>query len=127
VWKREVGLSYNTMEHFLVETGRGAGWHRFSALSTPVLIWFNAYFKPGRLTVGLDGWVRRQEWAKDNREVRAELVFAATGESVILVAGAGRQRASVNAQPARTRWLRPGLLEVVVSHAVGQPCTVEAG
>ena len=48
VWKREVEASYNCMEHFMIETGRGAGWHEFGGLSTPVLSWFKTYFEPGK-------------------------------------------------------------------------------
>ncbi len=59
LWKAEVDESYNCFEHFLIESGRGAGWHQFSALSSPVLAWFSAYYRPGRLTAGFDTWVHR--------------------------------------------------------------------
>ena len=59
LWKAEVDESYNCFEHFLIESGRGAGWHQFSALSSPVLAWFAAYYRPGRLTTGFDTWVHR--------------------------------------------------------------------
>lgn len=40
LWKKETELSYNSFEHFMINTGRGAGWHQFSGLSTPVLSWY---------------------------------------------------------------------------------------
>ncbi|MGC9467708.1 MAG: MGH1-like glycoside hydrolase domain-containing protein [Anaerolineae bacterium] len=61
VWQREVERSYNCFEHFIVRTGRGAGWHHFGGLSTPVLAWFGAYHRPGRLTVGFDIWIASLE------------------------------------------------------------------
>lgn len=57
VWNREAGESYNCYEHFIIETGRGAGWHQFSGLSTPILLWYGAYHEPGRLTFGFDAWL----------------------------------------------------------------------
>ncbi|MDR6881275.1 MGH1-like glycoside hydrolase domain-containing protein [Bacillus sp. 3255] len=56
-WRKETELTYNCYEHFIVSTGRGAGWHHFGGLSSPVLVWFNAYYKPGTITAGLDTWV----------------------------------------------------------------------
>jgi mannosylglycerate hydrolase MGH1-like protein len=56
-WNREVSRSYNCYEHFIIETGRGAGWHQFSGLSTPVLLWHGAYHSAGRLTFGFDAWL----------------------------------------------------------------------
>ncbi len=54
-WEKEVGESYNCFEHFIVDSGRGAGWHHFSGLSTPVLLWYQAYYKLGQVTCGFDG------------------------------------------------------------------------
>ena len=57
VWETEVERSYNCYEHFIIETRRGAGWHQFSGLSTPVLLWHGAYREAGRLTFGFDVWL----------------------------------------------------------------------
>jgi len=62
VWKNEVETSYNCMEHFLIETGRGAGWHEFGGLSSPVLMWYSAYFRPGNFTAGFDTWVENKKF-----------------------------------------------------------------
>ena len=29
IWKQETNATYNCMEHFVIKTGRGAGWHQF--------------------------------------------------------------------------------------------------
>lgn len=75
VWKREVEASYNCMEHFMIETGRGAGWHEFGGLSTPVLSWFKTYFEPGNLTGGLNFWVEKKEFASDNSSLVADITL----------------------------------------------------
>lgn len=53
-WKKETELSYLSCEHFIIASGRGAGWHNFSGLSSPMVNWFYAYFKPGTVTAGFD-------------------------------------------------------------------------
>ncbi len=73
VWQTEVARSYNCFEHFIVQTGRGAGWHHFSGLSTPVLSWFGTYHRPGRLTTGFDVWVEALDVASDARRLTARL------------------------------------------------------
>lgn len=52
--RRETDETYCCFEHWVVASGRGAGWHQFSGLSTPILVWFGAYFMPGRLSTGFD-------------------------------------------------------------------------
>ena len=73
VWKNEVESSYNCMEHFLVETGRGAGWHEFGGLSSPVVIWYSAYFRPGNFTTGFDTWVDNKKFDDDFSIFSADL------------------------------------------------------
>lgn len=66
VWKRETESSYNCWENFSVETGNGGGWHQFGALSSPVLNWFAALYKPGTITHGLDIWPLSQKFNERN-------------------------------------------------------------
>ncbi|MCB0731132.1 MAG: hypothetical protein KDC88_08870, partial [Ignavibacteriae bacterium] len=73
VWKNEVETSYNCMEHFLVETSRGAGWHEFGALSSPVVIWYSAYFMPGNFTTGFDIWSENKKFNEDYTSFSVEL------------------------------------------------------
>lgn len=75
VWKKEVDASYSCFEHFLIETGRGAGWHQFGGLSTPVLSWYGAYYVPGRITVGFDGWIEKQVFNESKTKLTAHLSF----------------------------------------------------
>lgn len=71
-WKAEVDASYHCFEHFIVQTGRGAGWHQFSGLSTPTLLWYGAYHRPGRLTTGFDTWINTRQFRDGNRRLEAE-------------------------------------------------------
>jgi hypothetical protein len=75
VWKREVEASYNCMEHFLIETGRGAGWHEFGALSSPVLLWYSAYFCQGNFTAGLDVWIENKKYNNNNSQFSTDLLI----------------------------------------------------
>ena len=73
VWRDETDASYNCMEHFLIETGRGAGWHQFGGLSTPVLKWYSAYCRPGTLTTGFNAWIAQEEFSDDKSRLEAEV------------------------------------------------------
>ena len=73
LWRDEVERTRNTCEHFVVATGRGAGWHHFGGLSAPILQWFAAYHRPGRLTTGLDIWVESCRWSDNHADVTATL------------------------------------------------------
>jgi hypothetical protein len=78
-WKREVDSSYNCFEHFIVQSGRGAGWHHFGGLSTPVLSWYGAYHRPGRLTTGFDTWITSQDFSAGDTKLSANLVNLFSG------------------------------------------------
>ncbi len=87
VWRREVDASYNCCEHFVVATGRGAGWHHFGGLSSPVLSWYGAYYRPGRLTTGFDVWVRDVHLGDNARTLEADLVTRGQdGRSLYVIA-----------------------------------------
>jgi hypothetical protein len=93
VWEREVEASYNCMEHFLIETGRGAGWHEFSGLSTPVLCWYSAYYCPGNFTAGFDTWINNKQFENDNTNFTADLSYFGNGKttSVVVCMKSGNQ------------------------------------
>ncbi|TJZ62927.1 hypothetical protein FAZ15_01070 [Sphingobacterium olei] len=80
VWKRETANSYNCWENFSVETGNGGGWHQFGALSSPVLNWFTALYKPGTITHGFDIWPISQKFKPENDGLNGEFkLFAEQG------------------------------------------------
>ena len=120
VWSREVEASYNCFEHFLVENGRGAGWHQFSGLSTPVLCWFGAYHRPGRLTAGFDTRVRKAAFDRDCRSLDAELeLHGGRRASVIVTMQPGsRYAATWGGAPQEVAEVYPGVLEMDLEPAV---------
>ncbi|MBE7469755.1 MAG: hypothetical protein HS114_11515 [Anaerolineales bacterium] len=75
VWEREAQSSYDCAEHFIAENGRGGGWHHFGGLSAPVLNWYSAYHRSGRLSVGLDTWVEASNFTPDHHSLAARLKF----------------------------------------------------
>ncbi|MGD8781924.1 MAG: hypothetical protein PVH88_23545 [Ignavibacteria bacterium] len=86
-WKSEVENSYNCMEHFLIETGRGAGWHEFGGLSTPVIYWYSAYFRPGNFNTGFNVWTENKKFNEDFSGLSVHLtIFADDISTTSLVA-----------------------------------------
>lgn len=73
LWKKETEATYNSFEHFVIATGRGAGWHHFGGLSAPVLDWYTAYFVPGTLTAGYNVWVEEKEFSENMDSLEAKL------------------------------------------------------
>jgi hypothetical protein len=120
VWKREVEDSYNCFEHFIVQSGRGAGWHQFSGLSSPVMAWYNAYHHPGRLTTGLDTWVERASFAGHNRSLEADLkLYGQAGRAATVIATLQPDlayRVTWNGQDAVFHELYPGTLQITLNN-----------
>ena len=113
LWKSEVDATYNCFEHFIVQSGRGAGWHHFGGLSAPVLSWFGAYHRPGRLTCGFDTWVARQEFSDGNRSLIAEL-HGRPRSMIATMAPGPAYRATWDGRPVASRELYPGVVEITL-------------
>ena len=74
LWKREVEETYCCFENFMSESGRASGFHQFSGLSTPVLMFFESYYKPGTVTLGLRATVISEEWNEDKTSLKLKYV-----------------------------------------------------
>lgn len=85
LWKRETEQSYNCYEHFVIETGRGAGWHQFGGLSSPVLSWFNAYYQQGTITTGFNIWIEEKKFKNSNSQLNAKLSIFDTKNKVFSI------------------------------------------
>jgi hypothetical protein len=124
LWKAEVDESYNCFEHFLIESGRGAGWHQFSALSSPVLAWYAAYYQPGRLTAGFDTWIHRCDVEPGYAGLSADLEVRPRlgGETTVLVTLQSDRdyRALWNGKPAFTRAAPSGTLQIALPRDCGR-------
>lgn len=118
VWKAEVGASWNCFEHFIVETGRGAGWHQFTGLSCPVLAWFAAYFREGRITAGHHATVVERR-ACGEGGMRFLLAFdplppAEASTVIVTVPAGGTYSASCNGAQIPAIERHAGCLEITV-------------
>ncbi|MCM1503177.1 MAG: glycoside hydrolase [Bacteroidales bacterium] len=74
-WEKECRESYFTFEHFIISSGRGAGWHEFSGLSSPLLNWFSSYYRIGRVSTGFEIMVTGQQFSEGHSHYIADLVF----------------------------------------------------
>jgi len=74
-WEQECSDSYNCYEHVMIESGRGGGWFNFSGLSSPMVNWFCAYFKPGTISTGFNTMVTEAVWNKEKTGVKMTLEF----------------------------------------------------
>lgn len=100
-WEQECTDSYNCYEHFIIESGRGGGWYNFSGLSSPMINWFCAYFKPGTISTGFNAMVTKAEWNDDKTAVTITLEFDkdAVGKdcAILVCTSAGLRQISVKA------------------------------
>lgn len=123
IWKTEVEASYHCFEHFIVQSGRGAGWHQFGGLSAPILAWYGAYHRPGRLTIGFDAWIRRQQFSNANHHLEAEIEYQPAHPRPFTVIASlapdGSYTASWNGQPVPYHERYPGVLEISLPGQVG--------
>jgi Mannosylglycerate hydrolase MGH1-like glycoside hydrolase domain len=94
VWQNEVNYSYSCFEHFSIETGRGGGWYQFSGLSTPVLCFYSAYYRPGHLTGGFDLWIQESDYSVDVLTAQVELEgVSGQYSTIIAVMPSGKKHA----------------------------------
>lgn len=121
-WEHEVRATGCCFEHFITATGRGAGWHQFGGLSSPVLSWFGSYFAPGRITGGFDCWVVRQTYIAGSSRAQLRLTGAADKRPVLLAVAPGHSPSDVRwngaSVPAIQRF--PDTLEISLPNAAGE-------
>ena len=84
LWQGECAASYHCFEHFMIESRRGAGWHQFSGLSSPIVQFYASYYRPGTLTTGFDSFVREAKWCDDHRCLEARLDCTQAGRMAVL-------------------------------------------
>ncbi|MCZ8515426.1 trehalase family glycosidase [Paenibacillus filicis] len=116
LWEKEVRESYHCFEHFIIESGRGAGWHHFGGLSSPVLCWFHAYYTPGTFTAGFDVWIHHFEFHEGKTEMTASLSHnGESGRKHLVLAcmnGNGAYSVTWNGVTAEFKLMDHGLLEI---------------
>lgn len=87
MWQDEVGQSGMCFEHFAIATGRGAGWHHFSGLSTPILRWHGAYYGTGRIEVGSDVLIEQQAVQDGVTQAQLRIIGRREGTTTIIIPG----------------------------------------
>lgn len=87
LWKKESDATHNCYEHFMLATGRGAGFHHFSGLSSPVLNWFCAYHVPGHVEVGYTTRIVSQQWNEAFTEAALSIEGSASAAIITLADG----------------------------------------
>lgn len=117
VWNKECALTYLSFEHFIIASGRGAGWHNFSGLSSPMVNWFAAYFRPGTISTGFDTIVDSRHFSDNADALKASLIFDkdAIGRNVTVIAcmnPSGNYTVRCGAKAASAVSPYPGLLEI---------------
>lgn len=116
VWKRETDETYCCFEHFMSRNGRGSGFHQFSGLSTPVLLFFEAYYTPGTVTVGFETTVRDQRWNDEKTSAALTLVCESENSLALICLRADRSyRFTDNGKEIEARPLTDGAYEIQLS------------
>ena len=128
VWKKECDESYLSFEHFIVGSGRGAGWHNFSGLSSPISNWYCSYFKKGTITTGFDAMVIAKNMASDYTSCEFTLEFDkdAVGRDMTVMVCLDESKqysAAAKGKELQTSSPYPGLLCIIVK-ADKKPVTI---
>lgn len=119
LYNDEVHLSYYTFEHFLAASRRGAGWHQFSGLSTPILNWITAYYRPGTASAGFEILISARKINELKNSYSAELTFDQLTQphkrSMLVCLNPGyHYEARFNGKKIDVQQRYPGLLELTL-------------
>ncbi len=116
VWKSEVDETYCCFENFMSVNGRGSGFHQFSGLSTPVLMFFESYYTPGTVTTGFETTVLREAWDADKTALTLELKCGGKHPTALIcLAAAGDYTFTVNGQQTPARKVTDGAYEIALA------------
>ena len=118
VWKAEVDETYLCFEHFMSQNGRGAGFHQFSGLSTPVLMFFESLYTPGTVTAGFDTTISKKSFSEDKTSLEVEAVSNCDNSYVIVCLNDKRKyKFTVNGKKARAKKLSGGAYAIPLKKA----------
>lgn len=125
LWQAECAASYHCFEHFMIESRRGAGWHQFSGLSSPIVQLYASYYRPGTLTTGFDTFVREAKWSNGHRCLEARLDCTQAGRLAVLVVTApDAVAAEISVPDARVTRRFPGMWEITFEAGKPQQVTL---
>ena len=118
-WEKECKESYYTFEHFIISSQRGAGWHQFSGLSSPLLNWFASYFRIGKVSTGFEIWIAEDRFMNNYTEYQAKIAFDDTTSPhersmIICMNPTKTYQIKFNGKIVKSRSYHPGLLEITL-------------
>jgi hypothetical protein len=123
-WKRETEKTYNTFEHFVIESGCGAGWHQFSGLSCPIMSWFNAYCVKGAITGGHNLWIDKQKFENNFTKLSAEFEVTKSSSKefslIVCMNPKKSYKAKANGKFVKVKELEKGCLSISIPYHEGK-------
>jgi hypothetical protein len=98
-WSAEFATAERTWEKMIISTARGTGWHHFGGLSSPLLVWYEALHRPGRLSGGQALWIIAETASASAYHGRLRLAGQAGRDAVVWLCLPGSDlRATWNGQ-----------------------------
>lgn len=122
VWKQDIEDNYVCFESVSVETGKGRGIPQFGALSSPLLLWYRAYYKPNSLTAGFDTIIEEQAFSHNGSRLRAKLSRPFEKRSATVLVNMKKQkqyRAKWNGNAVGISLSPSGTLQIMIPEGAG--------
>ena len=116
IFAKEVDSTYCCFEHFMSANGRGSGFHQFSGLSTPVLMFFESYYTPGTLTTGFEATISEEIWNAEKTALKCKVNCGGKRPTALVCLAAGKNYAFfVNEHPVSAKQITDGAYELALS------------
>ena len=118
-WQKECAETYHTFEHFIISSGRGAGWHQFSGLSSPLLNWYAAYYKIGKVSTGFEIWINRDSFNENFSSYIANISFDDSTKPrertmIVIMNPDYEYSVKFKGKPLKVQSYYPGMLEITL-------------
>lgn len=127
-WSAEFATAERTWEKMIIATARGTGWHHFGGLSSPLLVWYEALHRPGRLSGGQSLWILAEDSSPDAYRARLHLAGRAGRSSTVwLCLPAASVRATWCGRDVPALQRSPLLWEFTLPAAATGELVVQAG
>lgn len=121
-WKQETDFSYHTFEMIQIATERGGWFHQFGGLSSPIVIWYHAYYRQGTVTAGFDTWIDECifEEAFTACQIRYSVKGGRHNHLIVVMNERFSYCVEVNGRKIQTRSHADGALEVPLDDGQGE-------
>ena len=122
-WRRDIEDNYICFESISVETGKGRGTPQFGALSSPLLLWYRAYYQPNSVTTDFDTIIEEKTISEDKAILRAKLnrPFEKRSATVLVNMKAKRKyQVRWNGNPLNFDLTPSGTLQIMIPEGTGR-------